>query len=127
MTISFSKKDLENIVMIGDRVLIKPKSPQEKTKSGLFLPLSVEQKERLHCGYVVKIGPGFPIPNIAEYDEPWKKTSKEVKYIPVQPQEGDLAVYFQNSSHEILINNETYLIVSSASILMLFRDDGLVS
>lgn len=126
MTISFSKKDLENIIMVGDRVLVKPKSPQEKTKSGLFLPPSVEQKEKLHSGYVVKVGPGFPIPNIAEYDEPWKKNSKEVKYIPVQPQEGDLAVYFQNSSHEILINNETYLIVSSASILMLFRDEGLV-
>jgi len=120
------KQDLDKIIVVGERVLIKPKTPQEKTKSGLYLPPGVEQKERLHLGYIVKTGPGYPIPVVNDYDESWKNNTEKVKYIPLQAQTGDLAVYLQNSTHEIKFNNEIYMLVPQSAIFMLVRDEGLL-
>jgi co-chaperonin GroES (HSP10) len=125
MSLIISEKDFEKVIVVGDRVLIKPKTFSEKTKSGLFLPPGVQEKEKLYSGYVVKVGPGYPIPAIQDYDEPWKDKSDNVKYVPLQPNVGDLAVYLQNSAHEILFNNEKYLIVPHGAILMLIRDESL--
>lgn len=111
--------------MVGDRVLLKPKSPQDRTKTGLYLPPGVQEKERIHFGYVVKVGPGYPIPAINDTDEPWKDKSEEVKYVPLQPKIGDLAIYLQGSSFEIEFNDEKYVIVPHNSILMLIRDEEL--
>ncbi len=125
MTLSLGDQELEKFIMVGDRVLIKPKTPQNKTKSGLYLPPGVQEKEKIHSGYVLKVGPGYPIPAINEADEPWKDKSNEVKYVPLQPSEGDLAVYLQNSAWEIEFKNEKYIIVPHNAILMLIRDNGL--
>ena len=125
MALSLGDQELEKFIMVGDRVLIKPKTPQSKTKSGLYLPPGVQEKEKIHSGYVLKVGPGYPIPAINEADEPWKDKSNEVKYVPLQPSEGDLAVYLQNSAWEIEFKNEKYIIVPHNAILMLIRDDGL--
>jgi hypothetical protein len=38
MNVLLDEKDLQKLIVIGDRILIKPKIPQSKTKSGLFLP-----------------------------------------------------------------------------------------
>jgi len=119
------KDDLDKIIVVGDRVLVKPKSPQEKTKSGLFLPPGVEQKEKLHSGYIIKVGPGYPIPASNDYDEVWKK-KENVKYVPLQAEVGDLAVYMQSSTHEIKFKDEVYMIVPHSAILMLVRDEGLL-
>ena len=127
MSLIISEKDLEKIIIVGDRVLIKPKTLSNKTKSGLFLPPGVQEKEKLYSGYVIKVGPGYPIPAIQEYDEPWKDKSDNIKYVPLQPQVGDLAVYMQQSAHEIILKNEKYLIVPHAAILMLIRDESLFS
>ena len=125
MSIQIEQTDFNKFIVVGDRVLIKPKSPLEKTKGGLLLPPGVQENERVQSGYVVKVGPGYPIPAIAEIDEPWKEKRDEVKYVPLQPREGDLAVYLQNNAYEIVFNGEKYLIVSQSSILLLIRDDGL--
>lgn len=127
MSLIISEKDLNKIIVVGDRVLIKPKSLTEKTKSGLFLPPGVQQKDKLYSGYVVKVGPGYPLPNMQDYDEPWKDQSDNIKYLPLQPKMGDLAVYLQNSSYEIIFKDEKYLIVPHSAILLLVRDDELVS
>ncbi|MEN8121537.1 MAG: co-chaperone GroES family protein [Bacteroidota bacterium] len=127
MSLIISEKDLEKIIVVGDKVLIKPKTLSEKTKSGLFLPPGVQQKEKLYSGYVIKVGPGYPIPAIQDYDEAWKDKSDNVKYVPLQPQVGDLAVYLQQSAYEIIFKEEKYLIVSHSAILMLVRDEGLFS
>ncbi len=120
------KDDLDKIFIVGDRVLIKPKTPQEKTKSGLFLPPGVEQKEKLHSGYIVKVGPGYPIPNTSDYDESWKPKAEKIKYIPLQVEVGDLAVYMQSATYEIRYKDEIYMIVPQSAILMLVRDEGLL-
>ena len=125
MSIQIEQTDFNKFIVVGDRVLIKPKSPLEKTKGGLLLPPGVQENERVQSGYVVKVGPGYPIPAIAEIDEPWKEKRDEVKYVPLQPREGDLAVYLQNNAYEIVFNSEKYLIVSQSSILLLIRDKGL--
>ncbi len=125
MPLQIEENDLKKFILVGDRVLIKPKSPQERTKSGLYLPPGVQEKEKIHSGYVMKVGPGYPIPAINEVEEPWKDRSDEVKYVPLQPKSGDEAVYLQKSSYEIEFKNEKYVIVPHAAILMLIRDEGL--
>jgi co-chaperonin GroES (HSP10) len=125
MSIQIEEKDLKKFIVIGDRVLIRPKSFQDRTKSGLFLPPGVQEKEKIHSGYVLKVGPGYPIPAINEADEPWKDRHDEVKYVPLQPKEGDLAVYLQSNSYEIEFNQEKLIIVPHSAILLLIRDEDL--
>ncbi|MDR1172259.1 MAG: co-chaperone GroES family protein [Bacteroidales bacterium] len=125
MPIQIDHTDFSKFIVVGDRVLIKPKSPMEKTRGGLLLPPGVQENERIQSGYVVKVGPGYPIPAIAEIDEPWKDKRDEVKYVPLQPHEGDLAVYLQSNAYEIEFNSEKYMIVSQSSILLLIRDESL--
>ncbi len=125
MTLELGEQKLDKLIMVGDRILIKPKSPLDKTKSGLYLPPGLQEKEKIHTGYVMKVGPGYPIPAINEADEPWKDKSDEVKYVPLQPKEGDLAIYMQKSGFEIVFKKEKYFIVPNSAILMLIRDDGL--
>jgi co-chaperonin GroES (HSP10) len=118
-------QDISKFIVIGDRVLIKPKSQQERTSSGLFLPPGVQEKENIQYGYIVKAGPGYPIPVISETDEPWKNKADDVRYVPLQAREGDLAVFLQKSAYEIEFNKEKYLIVPHSAILLLVRDEGL--
>ena len=124
--INIKEKDTDKIIVIGDRILIKPTKPKEKTDAGLYLPQGVHKSEDLRTGYVIKVGPGYPIPAIQDMDEPWKDKSDEVKYVPLQPRPGDLAVYIQKSSYPIKFNGEDYIISSHHSLLMLVRDDDLM-
>lgn len=112
--------------MVGDRVLIKPLSPKERTKSGLFLPPGVEEKNNVQIGYVVKVGPGYPIPALTDNDEPWKEKTDDVKYVPLQPKIGDKVVYVQNSGWEIDMNKERFVILPHSAVLMMIRDEGLI-
>ena len=125
MQLSLEEKDYNKFLMIGDKVLIKPKNPQSQTKTGLYLPPSVQEKDKIQAGYVVKVGPGYPLPAQNEEREVWEKKEDEVRYLPLQAQVGDLAVYLQNAAYEINFNEEKYLIVPHAAILMLVRDEGL--
>ena len=112
--------------MVGDKVLIKPKNPQKQTKTGLYLPPTVSQGEKIQSGYVIRTGPGYPLPSLTEETEVWKKKKDEsVQYLPLQAREGDLAVYLQDATCEIRFNNETYVIVPHSAILMLIRDKSL--
>lgn len=116
--------DLDKLIVVGDRVLIKPKSLTNKTQAGLYLPPGVQEKERIQSGYIIKVGPGYPIPLPSESEEPWKKEEK-IKYIPLQAKEGDLAIYLQSGSFEINYNGQKYFIVPQSSILLLERDEDL--
>ena len=117
--------ELAKFILVGDWVLVKPKVPETKTRTGLYLPPTVQEKEKVQSGYVVKVGPGYPIPEAADIEESWKPRHEEVRYLPLQAKAGDLAVYLQNSGYEIEFNNEKYIILSHSSILMLIRDEGL--
>ncbi len=125
MQLSIDQKDIEKFLMVGDKVLIKPKNPQSQTKSGLYLPPTVQQGEKIQSGYIIKIGPGYPLPSQVEESEVWKKKEDEVHYLPLQAHEGDLAIYLQNAAFEIKFDDETYMIVPHSAILMLIRDESL--
>lgn len=118
---------LSKLVIIGDRILIKPQSQSDKTQSGLYLPPGVLEKERVQSGYVMRVGPGYPIPMPADETESWKESIEKVKYIPLQPQVGDLAIFLQKEAYEVMYEGEKYYIVSQNSILMVERDEDLFS
>ncbi len=120
-----SDNKLKKLIVVGDRVLIRPKKSTDKTQSGLYLPPGVKEKEKVQSGYVIKTGPGYPIPLPAEEDEPWKDKADEIKYIPLQAKEGDLAIFVQNGAVEVNYENEKLFIVPQASILLLERDEDL--
>ncbi|MHA7110355.1 co-chaperone GroES family protein [Sunxiuqinia elliptica] len=126
MSLIIEEKDLAKFIMVGDRVLVKPKSPQTKTKSGLYLPPTVQENEKTQSGYIVKVGPGYPIPAMTDDNEPWKEQKDEVKYVPLQANVGDLAIYLAKSGFEIEFNKEKYIILPHSSILMIIRDEDLL-
>ena len=117
---------LKKLILVGDRVLIKPKKQTERTNSGLFLPPGVQEKEKIQSGYIIKVGPGYPLPLPSDEDEVWKGKEGQVKYIPLQAEEGDLAIFLQKGAIEVVYEDEKYFIVPQASILMLEREDDLM-
>ncbi len=125
MALNLDEKDLEKIIMIGDKVLVKPKNPNLQTTSGLYLPPAAIEKENIQAGYVIKVGPGFPIPSMTDDVETWKENQEVVKYIPLQAKTGDLAVYLGKSGFEVEFKGEKYIILSHSAIVMIVREEGL--
>jgi chaperonin GroES len=119
-------KTRKKTILVGDKVLVAPDRDQDRTAHGLYLPPGVKEREKTQSGIVVQVGPGYAVanPNFIE-QEPWATTPKEpVKYIPLQAEEGDHAMFLRDSAFEIEYDGEKYLIVPHASILMLIRRDS---
>jgi chaperonin GroES len=119
-----SDNKLKKLIVIGDRVLIRLSKPDEKTASGLYLPPGVQEKEKVQQGYVIKTGPGYAIPMPVE-NESWKAEEEQVKYIPLQAKEGDLAIFLLSGATEVMYEGEKYFIVPQSAILMLEREEDL--
>jgi co-chaperonin GroES (HSP10) len=119
-----SDNTFKKLIVIGDRVLIRPSTPNEKTASGLYLPPGVQEKEKVQQGVIIKTGPGFIIPVPVE-DESWKSDEEKVKYVPLQAREGDLAIFLMSGATEVLYEGNKYFIVPQSAILMLERDEEL--
>lgn len=115
---------LKTLIVIGDRVLIRPKTGDERTESGLYLPPGVQEKEKVQQGYVIKTGPGYAIPPPIE-NEPWKGEEEQVKYVPLQVRENDLAIFLLSGATEVMYDGEKYFIVPQGAILMLEREEEL--
>lgn len=79
-----SDNKLKKLIVVGDRLLIKPKKESDKTESGIYLPPGVREKERIQSGYIVKAGPGYPIPTPMDEEEDWKPEEEKIKYVPLQ-------------------------------------------
>lgn len=91
---------------------------------GLYLPPNIEERDRVQSGYVVKTGPGYPLPDFDSIDsEPWSETRREAKFIPLQAEEGDYAIFLRKAAIEIEFENEKYLIVPHVAILALVREN----
>jgi len=112
------------IIVIGDRVLIRPDESAEKSPAGLYLPPTVMEKEDVWGGVVVEVGPGLPVsdPNSIE-EEPWKTEMENVRYIPPQAETGDYALFLKKASVEINVEEKKYLIVPQAAILVIIREE----
>lgn len=86
---------------LGDRLLIKPKESEEKTKSGIVLPDSA--KEKPQEGEVIAVGEGAR-------DENGKRIPMEVKV-------GDVVLYSKYAGTEVKIDGEEHLIIKESDVL----------
>jgi co-chaperonin GroES (HSP10) len=114
----------KKLIVIGDRILIRPAKPNERTESGLYLPPGVQEKEKVQQGYVIKTGPGYAIPMPVE-SESWKAEEEQVKYLPLQAREGDLAIFLSSAATEVMYEGDKYFIVPQSAILMLEREEDV--
>ena len=118
-------KATKTLIVIGDRVLVELDESRERTSAGLYLPPTVKEKEKVQGGYIVKVGPGYPVsdPNTV-VDEPWStKKREDLKYIPLQAMEGDYAIFLKDAAVEIEFESKKYLIVPHSAILALVRTE----
>ena len=98
-------RNIDRFIVVGDRVLVRPQEESSRTSSGLYLPAGVTEKERVQSGYVMKVGPGYATSTEVE-DEPWKESANKVKYIPLQANEGDFAIFVRKEAIEIEKTNK---------------------
>lgn len=111
----------KELLVVGDRVLVKPDDGEVKTKVGLFLPAGVREKEEVRSGTVVALGPGTPLPPPSDEQEPWKDGYRSPRYLPMQVSLGDYALFFRKAAIEITFEEEQFLVVPYGAILVLVR------
>ncbi len=90
-----------NLQPLGDRVVVKPMSEEDKTPSGIIIPDSAQEKPQE--GEVVAVGPGEP-------NDKGEKIKPDVS-------KGDKVVYSKYGGTEIKVDGQEYLILSSRDIL----------
>ncbi|HHW92507.1 MAG TPA: co-chaperone GroES [Firmicutes bacterium] len=86
---------------LGDRVLVKPVTREEKTKGGIVLPDTA--KEKPQEGEVIAVGNGKLLDN--------------GERIPLEVKEGDKVIYSKFAGTEIKLDDEEHLILSERDIL----------
>jgi co-chaperonin GroES (HSP10) len=111
------------VIVVGDKVLIKPEEEASKTPSGLYLPQGVSAKETVSGGYIVNVGPGYPTAEMNQDGEAWLQGQRsDIRFVPLQAHQGDFALFLRRDSVEVEIDDSPYVIVPHASILLLIRD-----
>ncbi len=117
------ESDRKDLIVVGDRVLVSPEEGEERSRVGLYLPASAVDNQAVQGGTVIATGPGTPISAPTELnEEPWKITSGEARYMPVQARVGDYAIFFRRAAVEITFEGDKYLVVPQAAILALVRE-----
>jgi co-chaperonin GroES (HSP10) len=119
--------DRKQLIVVGDRVLVKPEEGEERSKVGLYLPSTAVDTQAVQGGRIVATGPGTPMPDLGgdNYDEPWRLDSRRAggpRYVPMQARQGDYALFFRKAAVEITFEGDRYLVVPQAAILALVRD-----
>ena len=99
-----SKTDLK-LKPIGDRVIVQRLGSVEKTKSGLYLPDSAQEKPQE--GKVIAVGSG--------------KTLKNGKVIPLSVKEGDRILFGKYSGSEIKVDDKEYVFLNEDDILAIVK------
>lgn len=112
---------MNELIIVGDRVLISSEEGERQTDAGLYLPVTVTERERIRAGRVEKVGPGYVMPNPEYTGEPWATQRDAVRYLPLQAQPGDLAFFLRKEAIEITFEGKDYQIVPHAAILALVR------
>ncbi len=111
--------------MLGDKLLVRPNEGPQQTRSGLYLPPTVQDKEDVHSGVVMKAGPGFPIPASTDEDESWKEPREPVRYVPLQVREADQILYLKRHALEVELDGEPFVVLPQSAVLMMIREDEL--
>jgi chaperonin GroES len=91
---------------IGDRVVVRPKTAEEMTKSGIILPDTA--KERPQEGEVMAVGTG--------------RVLEDGRVIPLEVQVGDRVLFSKYGGTEFKLGNEEYIILREDDILAILQD-----
>jgi chaperonin GroES len=121
------RKANKDLIVVGDRVLVKVVEGEERTNVGLYLPPTAVDNQAVQSGTIVATGPGLPLPAFdANADEPWRTStsSRETRFVPMQAQIGDYALFFRKAAVEITFEGDRFLVVPQAAILALVRDEN---
>ena len=114
----------KRLIVVGDRLLVRPERGEERTNTGLYLPQTAVSSRLAQGGWVVTVGPGVPIPEPADlYDESAAQHEPVARYVPLQAQEGDYVLFLRKAAVEITFDKQQYLIVPNAAVLVLVRED----
>ncbi len=92
---------------LGDRVVVKPKPKEEKTKGGVILP-DTATKERPMEGEVIAVGPG--------------RRTDDGELIPVSVKVGQQVLFAKYSGTEFKIDDEEYLILQERDLLGIIQE-----
>lgn len=115
---------LKKLIVVGDRLLIRPEEGEERTNAGLILPQSAVASRQARGGWVVSVGPGMPVVSPADLmEEPWGENEIPARFVSLQAQEGDYALFLHKAAVEITFEKKNYLIVPNSAVLVLVRDD----
>lgn len=91
---------------LGDRVVIQPITPEEKTKSGIVLPATAD-KEKPEQGKVIAVGPG--------------RMTDEGKLVPCRVKKGDTVLFTKYGPNEVKVDGKEYLIAREEDILAILE------
>jgi hypothetical protein len=82
--------------------------------------------QAVQSGRILATGPGTPLSEPASLDEePWRITSPETRFVPMQARIGDYALFFRKAAVEITFESKRYLVVPQAAILVLVRKEDV--
>jgi chaperonin GroES len=93
---------------LGDRVVVKPKPKEERTKGGIFLP-DTATKERPMEGKVIAVGPG--------------RRTDEGKLVPMNVEVGQQVLFAKYAGTEFEIDDEEFLVLQEKDILGLIKEE----
>jgi chaperonin GroES len=85
---------------LGDRVVVKPKEPEEVTKGGIILPDTAQEKPME--GEIVAVGGG--------------RIADDGKLVKMELKVGDKILYGKYSGTEIKIDEQEYLIMRESDV-----------
>ncbi|MFQ6613375.1 MAG: co-chaperone GroES [Fidelibacterota bacterium] len=117
------KSHNKKILVVGDRLLVRPDTGGKKSAGGLYLPPSVTEKQEVRGGIVVEVGPGIPVGNPNDSEEPWSPSEPNPRYIPLQAEIGDYTLFLNKAAIPITVEGIDYVIVPQSAILILIRDE----
>ncbi len=113
----------KKLIVVGDRILVRPEHGEERTGGGLYLPQTALSARQAQGGWIVSVGPGVPIPEPVDIDDEVFDENPEPRYLPMQAQEGDYVLFLKKASIEITFEKKQYLVVPNAAILVLIREE----
>lgn len=120
------RKNNKNLLVVGDRVLVKVEEGEDRTKVGLYLPATAVESQAVQGGTIMATGPGQPMPDLGadNSDEPWRMgaSTRETRYVPMQARVGDWALFYRKAAMEISFEGERFLVIPQAAILALVRE-----
>ena len=114
----------KQLIVVGDRVLMRLDELEERTEVGLYLPPTALEKENVQSGVVEEVGPGIPLPpKQDDEDVPWADDNarEQMRFIPLQAQKGDHAIFTRKDGVEIKFDGEKYMVVPHGAILVIIR------